>query len=63
MKNPLAKSYILRIVFTDGSYRDVRDISNYGYDGDLFVFEKDGCRQFLPKGNVKYFGLKSAWSD
>ena len=61
MKNQSDASYILRIVFTDNSYRDVRDISNYGYDGDLFVFEKDDCRHFLPKEHVKYFGLKSAW--
>lgn len=57
----MTEKHILRIDFTDGSYRDICDVNSYGYIEDLFMFEKNGYRHFLPKEHVKYFGLKSAW--
>ena len=38
----------------------VKNVYGYGYisEGDLFWFEKNGHRSFVPRNNVKFFGRK-----
>jgi hypothetical protein len=53
--------YDLLIIFTDGQSKTISGVSNYHCMDEVFFFEKNGYRSFLPKENIKYFGRKYDW--
>lgn len=48
----------LLIIFSDGFEKIVSGVELYGHQGDsdVFWFEKNGRRSFVPISQVRYFG-------
>lgn len=46
------------IIFEDGSRKVISGVENYGClaESDIFWFDKNGRRSFLPVPQVRYFG-------
>lgn len=53
----------LLILFNDGTFKIVEEVSAYGFmfEGSIFWFDKNGYRSFLPKENINYFGREFDW--
>lgn len=52
----------LLIIFWDGSKKIVKDVSGYGissYSKEVFYYEKNGHRNFLPVDKINFIGKKS----
>lgn len=53
--------YDLLIIFTDGSSITINGVENHWGEDDVFIFKKNGYKNFLTKKNVTYFGRKFDW--
>lgn len=54
-------TYELLILFTDGSSITISGVKNHWGEDDVFIFEKNGRKNFLTKKSVVYFGRKFDW--
>lgn len=54
----MAYTMLLLIIFEDGSRKVISGVENYGClaESDIFWFDKNGRRSFLPVPQVRYFG-------
>lgn len=52
------KTFLLRIAYRNGNVDLISEVNSYGIlqNKDVFYFEKDGLRTFIPIDVVMYFG-------
>lgn len=50
--------YDLLIIYKDGKEKIVKNVSNYTYtvEGNVFRYEKNGYRSFIPANAVRFLG-------
>ena len=61
----MSKTFELLIIFWDGTKKVVKDVSVYGtYDAaELFYYEKNELRSYMPIDKVTFIGRLSDWED
>lgn len=57
----MAKVFDLLIVFTNDQRKTIRNVSSTSYSDEMFTFDKNGYRAYLPRENIKYFGRLFDW--
>lgn len=55
----------LLIIYWDGREKVIKNVECYKYDegSELFAYEKNGYRAFLPKDMIRFIGRKSDYYD
>lgn len=61
----MSARFDLLIIFWDGTRKIVKDVDGYGtYDAaELFYYEKNGFRSYMPIDKVTFIGRLSDWED